>query len=162
MAFQYQRTIRFHETDAAGVVYFANALTLCHEAYEASLAESGFNLGKFFSTKGSCAVPIIHTQSDFFQPLRCGDNIIIFLTPTQLTSHSFEIAYQIYRHPSVANKETDPKETDYKKTTDKPTKADKSAVNALTRHLCINPETRQRQGLPADLLHWIEAFGALL
>ena len=48
MAFLYTRTIRFHETDAAGVVYFANLLTLCHEAYEAALAEAGLDVKSFF------------------------------------------------------------------------------------------------------------------
>ena len=48
-AFVYTRSIRFHETDAAGVVYFANVLVLCHEAYEASLAAAGIDLGEFFS-----------------------------------------------------------------------------------------------------------------
>jgi len=34
MAFVYGRTIRFQETDAAGVIYFSNVLVLCHEAYD--------------------------------------------------------------------------------------------------------------------------------
>ncbi|MFS8118916.1 MAG: acyl-CoA thioesterase, partial [Microcoleus sp.] len=44
MSFSYTRTVRFQDTDAAGVVYFANVLAMCHEAYEASLAASGINL----------------------------------------------------------------------------------------------------------------------
>ena len=34
MAFAYYYTVRFQDTDAAGVVYFANVLRICHEAYE--------------------------------------------------------------------------------------------------------------------------------
>ena len=48
MAFTLRRVIRFQETDAAGVVYFANLLALCHEAYEASLAHAGIALKPFF------------------------------------------------------------------------------------------------------------------
>jgi 1,4-dihydroxy-2-naphthoyl-CoA hydrolase len=58
MAFIYSRTIHFQETDAAGVVYFANLLALCHEAYEASLAEAGVDLRQFFSSGGEVAVPV--------------------------------------------------------------------------------------------------------
>jgi 1,4-dihydroxy-2-naphthoyl-CoA hydrolase len=49
MFFTYNRTVRFQDTDAAGVVYFANVLSMCHEAYEASLAASGINLKSFFN-----------------------------------------------------------------------------------------------------------------
>ena len=41
MPFVYHRTIRFADTDAAGVVFFPNYLTICHEAYEESLAAAG-------------------------------------------------------------------------------------------------------------------------
>lgn len=62
MAFIYDRTIHFSETDSAGVVYFANILTLCHEAYEASLVASGIELRSFFSSK-EIAVPITHAEA---------------------------------------------------------------------------------------------------
>jgi len=40
--------VRFKDTDAAGVVYFA-VLAMCHEACEESLAVSSINLKVFFS-----------------------------------------------------------------------------------------------------------------
>ena len=43
MPFTYERTIHFADTDAAGVVFFANYLRLCHEAYEEALAAAGGN-----------------------------------------------------------------------------------------------------------------------
>ncbi len=67
MGFIYQRVVRFQDTDAAGVVYFANILAICHEAYEASLADSGINLRLFFGG-GNIAVPITHSSADFFVP----------------------------------------------------------------------------------------------
>ncbi|MGD1864393.1 MAG: acyl-CoA thioesterase [Phormidesmis sp.] len=141
--FQYHRVIRFNETDAAGVVYFANLLTLCHEAYEASLGAAGFNLGLFFSRDSSVAVPIVHTESDFYQPLGCGDAIAIFLTPKQLTPHSFEVSYSLYHQDHIAQASN-------------PT--NKAVVRALTRHMCINPQTRRRQPLTAELTDWITSF----
>lgn len=152
MPFQYCRVIRFHETDAAGVVYFANVLTLCHEAYEASLDAAGFDLGLFFSREGSVAVPIVHTAGDFYQPLGCGDAIALFLVPKQLTPYSFEISYKIYRqdNPSTDWRENDWRENGF------PTQ--KAAASALTRHMCINPQTRRRQPLTAELTDWIAAL----
>ena len=84
MPFTYTRTVRFQDTDAAGVVYFANVLAMCHEAYEASLAASGINLKAFFSNP-EVAFPIIHASVDFYRPMFAGDRLMIHLTPKQVT-----------------------------------------------------------------------------
>jgi len=47
MAFTYRRTIRFADTDAAGVVFFPNYFSICHEAYEESLAADGIEFQSF-------------------------------------------------------------------------------------------------------------------
>ena len=132
MAFLYNRTIRFHETDAAGVVYFANLLTLCHEAYEASLADAGLDTRHFFSGTDEVAVPIVRAEVDFFQPLFCGAVIAITLSPKQLDAHSFEITYAI-THADSSQK----------------------VAQASTRHVSISPLTRRRSPLTEDLLAWI-------
>ena len=94
MSFIYKYTIQFRDTDAAGVVYFANILSICHIAYEASLIASGIDL-KLFVNNPEFAVPITHTSADFFKPLCCGDRITIELTPRSIDSCRFEINYQL-------------------------------------------------------------------
>ena len=153
MSFRYERVIRFHETDAAGVVYFANVLTLCHEAYEAALEAAGFDVGLFFSKDGDVAVPIIHAESDFHQPLRCGDGIAITLTPAQITEHSFEISYQVYY--CLGNYRLEKGDVSNESDT---VKNHKAAAIALTRHLCIDPQTRRRQPLAPELTNWITSL----
>lgn len=138
--FDYCRTIRFHETDAAGVVYFANVITLCHEAYEAALMAEGFNLALFFSAAGDVAVPIVHAQTDFYRPMRCGDRIKIRLVPKQLNDTSFEISYTLY--PYSEDLPDDPQLT-------------RAIAQALTRHVCIQPATQKKQALPGEITRWI-------
>lgn len=46
--FIYSRKIHFADTDSAGVVYFSNLLSICHEAYEEVLLSLGINLSNFF------------------------------------------------------------------------------------------------------------------
>lgn len=94
MSFSYEYIIQFRDTDAAGVVYFANIISICHVAYEASLMESGIDL-KIFVNNAEFAVPIIHTSADFFKPLYCGDRVMIELTPRLIDSYKFEIKYQL-------------------------------------------------------------------
>lgn len=132
LMFEYPRTIRFPDTDAAGVVYFTQILSICHEAYEASLQASGVELRTFFS-RGAIAVPITHTAADFRRPLMCGDAIAVQLSPTQTGDDSFEIQYQVL-------------------------KEGKPAAIATTRHVCIDTATRQRRPLTPELTQWLQQW----
>ncbi len=145
--FKHLRTIRFAETDAAGVVYFANLLVLCHDAYEAALAAAGFDLSLFFSREDDVALPIVHTAADFYQPMKCGDAIAVHLNPTQLDAYSFEVHYVVHSQIQPASAED---------SADK--RSDRAIAKALTRHVCINSKTRRRQSLSDELTRWIGSF----
>lgn len=135
MHFTYSRTIHFQDTDAAGVVYFANVLSICHEAYEASLAASGIDLKQFFRITET-AVPIIHASVDFYRPLFCGDRILVQLMPQQQGEDEFQVAYEIFLAEA----------------------SDRSAAKAMTRHVCIDPATRSRKPLSKELVQWLLPF----
>jgi 1,4-dihydroxy-2-naphthoyl-CoA hydrolase len=130
MTFSYSRTVRFQDTDAAGVVYFANILAICHEAYEASLAAADIDL-KLFFRHPDFAIPITHASGDFFRPMFCGDRLLIKLTPQLLTPEKFAIAYEI----SIA---------------------ETLAAKATTKHVCIHPGDRAKIALPDPILQWIK------
>ncbi len=130
--FTYRRIIRFHETDAAGVVYFANILTLCHEAYEASLATSGVDIRAFFGG-GALAVPVVHAAIDFRRPAHCGDQVAIALIPHLLDTTSFEISYCLRNDKQ------------------------KTVATALTRHVCIDSASRQRHPFSPELSQWLRS-----
>jgi len=132
MSFTYHRTVRFQDTDAAGVVYFANVLSMCHEAYEASLADSGINLKSFFNNS-TTIIPIIHASVDFFRPMYCGDNLLISLTPQKLDDYKFEIAYQIVASSSP----------------------EQQLAKSITRHICIDSITKIRTQLPDGIIQWL-------
>jgi 1,4-dihydroxy-2-naphthoyl-CoA hydrolase len=138
MPFTYDRTIYFRDTDAAGVVYFANVLSMCHEAYEASLAASGIDLRAFFQAQ-SIALPIVHAAIDFSKPMFCGEQYTIQVSPTQLTESKFQITYQIALR-------------------DKP---EYQSSQATTLHLCIDAVSRSRRSFPPDVLLWLQSFSVL-
>jgi len=130
MSFTYNRAIRFQDTDAAGVVYFANVLTICHEAYEAALESLGIDIKQFF-TNPSTAFPIVHANVDFMRPMYCGDKLVVSLTPLKIGVEQFEIDYQIYIN-------------------------DKLVAKAMTRHVCIDAISRQKKGLSAEIVKCLE------
>jgi 1,4-dihydroxy-2-naphthoyl-CoA hydrolase len=131
MSFNYEYTIQFRDTDAAGVGYFASIISICHVAYEASLIKSGIDL-KLFVDNPEFAVPITHVSADFFRPLCCGDRVIIALTAHSIDSCKFEIKYQILAG-------------------DDPT----VSATVTTKHIVISPSTRKRKELPELLLNWL-------
>lgn len=131
----YERTIHFQDTDAAGVVYFANILAICHEAYEASLVQKGIELRSFFGDP-NCAIPIVHASVDFFRPMFCGDIVMVHLSPVELSNSEFEIAYEIV---STAGE-------------------NQKLARSLTRHVCIEPTCRCRQPLPEPIQKWLQTL----
>ncbi|NDJ16175.1 acyl-CoA thioesterase [Myxacorys almedinensis] len=150
MPFTYDRTIRFHETDAAGVVYFTNVLVICHEAYEASLIASGVNAGTFFRS-GDAAMPIVHASVEFFKPMYCGDRVSIQLLSKQVNDSTFEICYEILGNASDRAPQT--------------LESDNTARlvgKALTRHVCIAPQTQTRTMLSSQLINWLRQTGSTL
>ncbi|MEH2240537.1 acyl-CoA thioesterase [Nostoc sp.] len=130
MFFTYNRTVRFQDTDAAGVVYFANVLGICHEAYEESLEALSINLKDFF-TNPSVAFPIVHASVDFLRPMFVGDKLLISLIPQKLGVEKFEITYEISVGEVVAAK-------------------------AITRHVCIDVSSRIKRELPENIIQWLE------
>ncbi|MBE9160563.1 acyl-CoA thioesterase [Nodosilinea sp. LEGE 06152] len=129
MGYVVEHQVRFHETDGAGVVYFANELVICHTAYEASLAAAGIDLGAFFRAE-AIAYPIAHASIDYRRPLHCSDRVTIHLAPARLDDSSFEIQYQLKLEETLA-------------------------AQAMTRHVCISVANRRRRSLPAEMEQWL-------
>lgn len=120
--FSYQRKIRFADTDAAGVVYFTNLLSICHEAYEEYLSSLKIDLKSFFKDDLT-AIPIIHAEIDFFEPLFCGDIVTIKLELSLVNEKVFAINYQILQDSF-------------------------QVATAMTKHITINPQTRKTKPIP--------------
>ena len=134
MPFTYERTIHFPDTDAAGVVFFANYLAICHEAYEEALAAAGLPVRSFFSDQG-IMIPVSKSSADYLRALYCGDRVRVSVAPTLLSEDSYAIEYDLVR--------LGPRE--------------KLAGHVRTAHVCISSATRERTNLPAALRTWIEA-----
>jgi 1,4-dihydroxy-2-naphthoyl-CoA hydrolase len=134
MPFSYQRTIHFSDTDAAGVVFFANFLVLCHEAYEESLAAAGIDLNTFFADHG-VVVPIAKSEASYLRPLRAGDKVRVTLAPEPLSENSYALNCEVVKLGA----------------------AQKTVARVRTEHVCISSKTRERLPLPPALAAWLKA-----
>jgi 1,4-dihydroxy-2-naphthoyl-CoA hydrolase len=136
MPFNYHRTVHFPDTDAAGVVFFARYLSICHEAYEESLAAVGIPLGTFFADNG-VVLPVAKSEASYLRPLVCGDRLRIEVSPTLLTDNSYALDYVMWKMGTT----------------------DKRAAVVRTEHVCISAKTRERLPLPAHLRAWVVGSG---
>jgi 1,4-dihydroxy-2-naphthoyl-CoA hydrolase len=129
----YIRTVHLRDTDAAGVSYFTSILEVCHEAYEDSLATAGIDMRSFFSNPET-AIPIVHASVDFLKPTFCGDQQKVYLAVQSQAETEFEIHYEI-----VSAHKSEP-----------------LIGKATTRHVCINPISRDRKPLPPEITAWLQ------
>ncbi len=95
-AFTYKRRIAFHETDAAGVVYFANFFHLAEEAETHALASLGSIV-----TRDGYLYPRVHAEADYRAPLRFFDVVSVHCCITRMGSSSIEWKFEISRDEEI-------------------------------------------------------------
>jgi 1,4-dihydroxy-2-naphthoyl-CoA hydrolase len=134
MPFTHHRTVRLADTDAAGVVFFARTLMLCHEAYEEALTAAGLDLKQFLGT-ADLIIPISKSEAEYLRPLYCGDKLAVTVRPTALTPASFALNFEITRLGPP----------------------DKLAARVRTEHVATSLAQRERLPLSPALAAWVSA-----
>jgi 1,4-dihydroxy-2-naphthoyl-CoA hydrolase len=127
----FYRQIYLNETDAAGVIYFANLLIICHQIYEESLINFNINLNNLVKEE-SLAIPIIHSSCDFFKPIFWGDRLLVEIENKLINKTEFELNYTIFKEQSEIK-----------------------LAEAKTIHVCIDINTQKRTELPENILAWL-------
>ena len=94
--FIYRRTIRVQDTDATGVLYFANQLQIALEAFEEFLLTQGFSFGEMVR-KNQFLLPIVHTEGDFFAPLTLGDQVEVHLSFSKIGTTSITHTSELFK-----------------------------------------------------------------
>jgi YbgC/YbaW family acyl-CoA thioester hydrolase len=120
--FKSKMTIKFHQADPAGIMYFAHIFTLAHDAYEAFVQACGFNWKEWF-LDAQYVIPIRHTECDFLRPFKAGETYEISVQVIEFSSSSFKINYEFTKDNH------------------------KHAVVKMV-HTCLDPKTFQKVALP--------------
>jgi 1,4-dihydroxy-2-naphthoyl-CoA hydrolase len=92
--------LRLFETDATGVLYFAQQLRMAQEAFEWFLESASSSLGKWLK-EDKYLLPIVHAEADFLRPLRVGDEIEICLALEHLGNSSFTLSSSFFLEEEV-------------------------------------------------------------
>tara|TARA_Y100001968_G_scaffold227153_1_gene209871 strand:+ start:195 stop:632 length:438 start_codon:yes stop_codon:yes gene_type:complete len=132
------RTVRFGDTDAAGVIHFLQLFRWAHESWEESLEKYGISASEIFPQCDSLienpriAFPVINCQAEFRLPIKTGDKLNIQMITQKIDLYSFHV------------------KTIFKR-------SGKDVAFSLIKHLAINTETRSRCYLPETIDRWLEA-----
>ena len=123
--FRFPYSIGLHDTDAAGLIFSANIIRICHHAYEALLEQIGFGMARLFEQK-TMGLPIVHVEADFVRPLTVGSKVEIITRVAHLGKTSYRMTYEL-RDAS-----------------------DEVCATAATVHVCVDPRTRDPMSLPDE------------
>ena len=93
-AYTHRTTLRFRDTDAAGIIYFASYFTLAHEALEACMLHYGLGVGRV-TRERDYILPLVHADGDFAAPLLVDDDVLIEVTAAKVGTTSFTIEYSM-------------------------------------------------------------------
>jgi 1,4-dihydroxy-2-naphthoyl-CoA hydrolase len=132
-AFIYKTEIRLHDTDAAGLLFFANQFSIIHDAYEQLLEKMGFSFAVML-TKRSYFLPIVHAESDYKAPLFVGDFIAVTITVGHIGQTSFSFDYVIRNKKKVI------------------------VGTAKTVHVTIDKKTKTKIPLPQEIRSHLTRF----
>lgn len=118
--------VRMHDTDMAGIIFFASQFRFIHDAWEDLMSHEELSFDHLFTSE-TYAFVIVHAESDYLAPLKAGDALEIHLAIEKIGNSSFTVSYKVY-------------------------KSDKTLVGtAKTVHVTINRETRKTIPLPEKL-----------
>lgn len=123
--------INFYDCDPAGILFYANLFKFAHKTYEA-LIES-FELREEYFDNNYFVVPIIHTEGNYFIPMKPGDKIEVSVYVSQLRNSSFELTYNFTNSDS------------------------NTCAQVKTVHVFVDKSSFEKINIPAELLKNLEA-----
>lgn len=90
-----ENQIKLSDTDAAGILFFANYIKLAHDVYEEFMADMGFSLS-YIINDADYYLLIAHTEADYKKALKLGEKYSVFLKVEKIGKTSFTLGYEIH------------------------------------------------------------------
>ena len=134
-AFEHKLRVRFQHTDPAGIVFFANILVYCHEAYEELLRNGGIPLEEFLGKRRQ-TLPLGHAEATFKRPFRAGQLVTVRVTVGRIGDRSFRLEYDLFGEQA------------------------EHLATAATVHVSVDPATGRSTGIAPELRALLERYAA--
>lgn len=118
-------SVRLHDTDAAGLLFFGHQFKMVHDCYESFMESEAVSFLDILNQR-DYLLPIVHAESDYLAALAVGDPLTVELTCSRLGETSFTLSYEIRRNDEVVGR-------------------------ASTVHVCTDAKTKKKRVLPEEL-----------
>jgi 1,4-dihydroxy-2-naphthoyl-CoA hydrolase len=92
--FVHARTVRFHEIDAAGIVFYPRFQEWFHDAYVELLGSEGCSLVEVLATR-AWAAPLKGARAEFLKPLRFGDPLEVCCVAGRVERNHLLVGYRV-------------------------------------------------------------------
>lgn len=90
--FEHTLTVRFHEVDRAGIVFFGRIFEYCHVGFEELL--SAMELTSVFHDE-NWGMPLVHAEADFKRPMFMGEKITVSLCVEKTGEGSLTFGFEV-------------------------------------------------------------------
>ena len=94
--FNFTAKVYYEDTDAEGVVYYANYLKYFERARTEWLLDKGLSLNKLKQDQGICFV-VKSVNVDYKRPAVLEDNLLITVSPLKLSHAKMELLQTVFR-----------------------------------------------------------------
>jgi 1,4-dihydroxy-2-naphthoyl-CoA hydrolase len=131
--FRLPYTIALYDTDAAGIIFYANLFRICQHALEAVLADIGYSLPVLFERR-TMGMPIVHAEGDFEQRLTVGMKVELRAHVENIGNSSYRMAFEIWAETLGR------------------------MAKAATVQVCVDPKTGQSMELPEDFRKALQKY----
>jgi 1,4-dihydroxy-2-naphthoyl-CoA hydrolase len=118
--------VRMHDTDMAGILYFAKQFRFVHDALEDLVEHEGLNFDDLFH-KSPFVFVIVHAEADYLMPVKVSDTLEVHVEVLEFGNSSFTMDYKIFKENNVM------------------------IGKAKTVHVSLDSKTRKKIPLPQEL-----------
>ena len=91
--FTYNTTIRLHNTDAAGVLFFGDIYDIVNAALEEYLESIEFSIA-YIINESNFVLPVVHLEADYKSPLKVGNKISVIVELEKIGSSSLTLTFK--------------------------------------------------------------------
>ncbi|MFO7179996.1 MAG: thioesterase family protein [Pseudomonadota bacterium] len=95
-AFRELRRIRFHDVDAAGIIFYPRIFEHCNDTLIAFFEATGAPLHEQLREPAWLA-PVRHAEADYFAPLRFGDEVEVALVAAHVAESEVTVGFRLAR-----------------------------------------------------------------
>ncbi len=90
--------VRMHDTDMAGILYFARQFRFAHDAIEDFVSSEGLGFD-FVFRKNHFVFVIVHCEADYLASMTVGDELEVHMNVEHIGTTSFSLKFNIFRLP---------------------------------------------------------------